>query len=131
MNEQDSMLERVFGKVGNKKSDFLTHKNSSKKKNKKKCISNANFNSESIINSEEGLELENLTPFKNQLPLEVFTSPLTPVKTGNPGQPSSEKVIPSVQVIFSHTTSVLIRWQPPTAVSCIFLKASAMMESIP
>ena len=32
----------------------------------------------------EGLELTYLEPFRDQLPAEVFTSPLTPVKTGTP-----------------------------------------------
>lgn len=34
----------------------------------------------------EGLELQYLEPFRDQLPSEVFTSPLTPVKTGSPQQ---------------------------------------------
>ncbi|MBU0968112.1 MAG: extracellular solute-binding protein [Proteobacteria bacterium] len=32
----------------------------------------------------QGLELEMLQPFKDQVPSEVFTTPITPVKTGSP-----------------------------------------------
>lgn len=32
----------------------------------------------------QGLELELLQPFKDQVPAEVFTTPITPVKTGSP-----------------------------------------------